>query len=123
MVWDNSIRRHIREFDQRKGEIPMALRIDQELSEEDLEDDHDVVFTTEIGNPSELSPEELGYKSKVIKQSSYEQYDVDKVVQDCVHLSQDQREGLHQVLKKFPELFSGKLGRYKDGQIHLDLDQ
>ena len=40
----------------------------------------------------------------------------------CTHLTAKQREDLYNLFKKFELLFDGKLCKYTDEQIHLDVD-
>ena len=64
----------------------------------DYEDnDAELVFealSTEIGESSVPAPEDLGYKSKVIKDSIYSEVNIDEVVDQCIHLSATQKEDL-----------------------------
>ena len=66
--------------------------------------------------------DELGYRSKTILSSKYEQVNVSEVARSCSHLPLHQRNELEQVLQKFPKLFNGQLGIYKGEQIHLEID-
>ena len=54
--------------------------------------------------------------------SLYDKADVASVVQQCTHLTQEQRDKLHQVLSKYETLFDGKLKKYQGEQIHLEID-
>jgi hypothetical protein len=67
------------------------------------------------------SDEELGYKSKIIKSSLYEQHDPHHVAKQQIHLSTSQRQELAQLLARFPTLFSGKLGCFPNKNVHLEL--
>lgn len=57
-----------------------------------------------------------------IKDSDYHQVDIADVVATCTQLTAKQQEQLEQTLNKYTTLFSGKLGKYPHGQIHLDID-
>jgi hypothetical protein len=67
------------------------------------------------------SNEELGYKSKTIKSSLYKQHDPHHVAKQQTHLSTSQRQELAQLLARFPQLFSSKLGCFPDKKVHLEL--
>jgi hypothetical protein len=61
----------------------------------------------------------LGYKSKTIKSSLYEQHDPHHVAEQQT----SQRQELTQLLVCFPKLFSGKLGCFPNKQVHLELQK
>ena len=61
-------------------------------------------------------------QSDEIGASTYEYVHTDKVADECKHLSEEQRQQLRQLLRKFPRLFSGKLGKYNGEKVHLDID-
>ena len=63
-----------------------------------------------------------GYKSKTISVSKYEAVDTDEVADEQKHLNAAQRDDLKRLLRKFPRLFSGKLGVYPHKKIHLELE-
>ena len=63
----------------------------------------------------------LGYKSKTILSSKYDEIETDKIAQQQKHLSQRQRKDLAKLLRKYTKLFSGKLGCYPHRKVHLDL--
>ena len=65
--------------------------------------------------------EDLGYKSKTIKSSLYEQRDPKAVADKQTHLSPSQRQDLAEILSRFPKLFSGKLGCYQHHKVLLDI--
>jgi len=56
-----------------------------------------------------------------IQESKYEQASVEEVVAKQAHLTTQQQLDLTEILKQYPDLFSGKLGLYPHRQIHLDL--
>lgn len=66
--------------------------------------------------------EELGYKSKTIKPSDYQAVDVAEVANSCDHLTLEEREDLLYTLRKYTTLFNGKLGKYPNETVHLDVD-
>ena len=92
---------------------PLALTKDDYLAMIDVhlieEDDevHDEWFETYVVAP--------------IKDAKYEAVDVDDVVQQQTHLTDEQRNDLNQLLKKYTRLFSGKLGLYPHRKVHIDL--
>ena len=69
---------------------------------------------------SDLSQQDV--HPATILPSLYDKADVASVVQQCTHLTQEQRNKLHQVLSKYETLFDGKLKKYQGEQIHLEID-
>jgi hypothetical protein len=65
----------------------------------------------------------LGYKSKHIKGSLYEQHDPHHVAEQQTHLSTSLRQELMQLLVRFPKLFSSKLGCFPNKKVHLELQR
>ena len=57
-----------------------------------------------------------------ILDSSYEAADPRKIADGCTHLPPDKREDLFKLFSKFPILFNGKLKKFTDEQIHLEVD-
>jgi hypothetical protein len=49
--------------------------------------------------------------------------DIQDVVNQQVHLTEEQRQKLLQVLQKYPKLFSGELGKYKRRKFHIELKE
>lgn len=70
----------------------------------------------------EGTPEELGYKSKIMTSSEYNDTRIEDVVAKCTHLSKQQQDDLYGVLRKYDKLFDGKLKAYTDEKITLDID-
>jgi hypothetical protein len=64
---------------------------------------------------------QLGYKSRTIQKSLYEQVDIHDVAIQQKHLSAAQQAELEQILSRYPRLFSGELGCYPHRKVHLDL--
>ena len=58
-----------------------------------------------------------------LKAASYVKVDVTDVVAKQVHLTHAQRGDLLTVLSKFDQLFSGKIGHYKQRQFHIQLKE
>ena len=56
-----------------------------------------------------------------IKQAKYDSIDPQMVASQCHHLSIPQQQQLGDLLKQFPLLFSGKLGRYNKSKFTLEL--
>ena len=69
---------------------------------------------------SDLSQQDV--HPATILPSLYDKADMASVVQQCTHLTQEQRNKLHQVLSKYETLFDGKLKKYQGEQIHLEID-
>ena len=57
-----------------------------------------------------------------IRPAEYKKANVDEVAQAQTHLTQKQRDELRDLLRQFPKLFSGELGKYPGRKIHLDID-
>lgn len=57
-----------------------------------------------------------------IKPAEYKKANVEEVAQAQKHLTPKQRNELQELLKQFPKLFSGELGKYPHRKIHLDID-
>ena len=53
--------------------------------------------------------------------SKYSLQDLDAVVAECKHLSEEQRKGLRKLLEKYKSLFDGSLGSWKTEPIELEL--
>jgi len=56
-----------------------------------------------------------------ILDADYSRVDIDEYVQMLNHLNESEQEQVAQTFKKFPELFSGRLGLLKVKPIHLEL--
>jgi hypothetical protein len=54
--------------------------------------------------------------------ADYKTVDVIEVAQSCLHLKQEQRDQLQEVLVQFPVLFNGKLGHYPHHKLHIEID-
>jgi hypothetical protein len=65
----------------------------------------------------------LQLTTKEILSSKYDHVDVQAMAQKQEHLTQRQREELGQLLSNFTTLFSGKLGCYSQGKVHLELNE
>lgn len=65
---------------------------------------------------------ELGYKSRDILPSKYEQTDPFIVAKSQKHLTTEQQFQLAELLKKYNKLFSGKLGCYTKKKFKLEID-
>ena len=51
----------------------------------------------------------------------YSPQDIDAIVAECVHLTQQERDGLKKLLFKFEPLFDGTLGTWNTDPIDLEL--
>jgi hypothetical protein len=65
--------------------------------------------------------DQMGYCSKTILSSKYEEVDTHEVAKQQSHLSERQQQQLATVLQKHMHLFSGKLGQFPNHLVHLDL--
>ena len=96
---------------------------DEEEEDETLEVlHHEEVLYSRPTNDDVFVEDGEGYKSKTISSSSYERADIGEITNNCTHLTPEQRRQLHQLLTKFPTLFDGKLKRFTDETVHLDID-
>ena len=57
----------------------------------------------------------------LIKEAKYELISPQQVVDSSTYLNSTQKHHLIALLKQFPRLFSGKLGRYNKGKFTLEL--
>jgi hypothetical protein len=76
-----------------------------------------------VGTVAETMSDDLGYKSKVILESLYEQCNPKQVAEQQTHLTPPQRQDLAALLSEFPKLFSGQLGCYPNHKVHLELTE
>ena len=70
----------------------------------------------------EQTAQEAGYKSKTILHSKYKQVKPKQVALQQTHLSSEQQADLVQLFSKYQKLFSGKLGKYPNRKVHLELN-
>ena len=74
----------------------------------------------------ELAPNGLEsnhFTSIKIKESKYDQHDVDEVADLQRHLPPEHRQQLKHLLRKYTKLFSGKLGSYPNRKMHLHVEK
>jgi hypothetical protein len=71
-----------------------------------------------VGNGYMIQP-----TSNEILASKYDAIDTQAVAQQQGHLTQRQRDDLGRLLGQFTTLFSGKLGRYPNAKVHLELNE
>ena len=74
-----------------------------------------------LSSDEEREAEELGYKSKTILPSKYDEVNSQDVAYQQEHLSRSQQEDLAKLFSKYEKLFSGKLGAYPHRKVHLEL--
>ena len=65
--------------------------------------------------------EEATDRIKQILDAKYEPANLDKVVEECSHLTKDERQKLRKLLEKYKELFDGTLGKWKNTQYNIEL--
>ena len=58
---------------------------------------------------------------KRILDVKYEPADLEKVVANCTYQSEEEKEGLHSLLKKYESLFDGSLGTWKGEDYNIEL--
>ena len=58
---------------------------------------------------------------KGILEAKYERADLSEVVKEAVHLTDAQQTKLHNLLKEFPSLFDGSLGKWNMGAYDIKL--
>jgi len=63
------------------------------------------------------------YLAVAIKDAKYERADIQEVVDNCAHLSDEQKLDLYNLLKKHEKLFDGTLGVYPHKKVHIDIDK
>ena len=105
-----NITRAMREFPKSKDDLlPVDILLQEYLDdmEDDDEDDDD-------STSDDLYAEMMD--------SKYEGTTPAEVAQSCKHLTQEQRDDLEKLLSKFDKLFDGKLRKFTDEKIHLEVD-
>ena len=131
MTWDDATvlmrpySRFINSHERENPEPNPAMQLFIDAFEDDLNDDDsyggdqkqdlndaDEVFASETND-------NLGYKSKTIKASTYEKADVKAIARSCSHLSLSQQADLEKLLSKYETLFDGKLKAYKGVEFAL----
>ena len=85
-----------------------------EMSDDEPQQDEDIQVAEEQEGYE-------GYKSNVMKESTYEAAKLEEVCQKCTHLSLTQQNELLEVLPKYPTLFNGELRKCSHFQVHLEL--
>jgi hypothetical protein len=58
---------------------------------------------------------------KSILDANYEKADLEEVSKEAVHLKESQQQPLHALLKEFPKLFDGSLGKWRMGVYDIEL--
>ena len=64
---------------------------------------------------------EAAERIKRILDAKYEPANLDEIVGSCTHLSEEEKEGLHSLLKKYESLFDGTLGTWKGEDYNIEL--
>ena len=73
-------------------------------------------------NDSEMVQEELERVAGIMD-AKYEPANIDKVVQECSHLKDSEKQELHNLLTKYKSLFDGTLGTWKGPPHTIQLKQ
>ena len=131
MTWDESsvLMRPFRSHERENPETTTAMQLlcdafDDDLNEESsIDGDQHQDLNAADGEVYTSENDNLGYKSKTIKASTYEKADVKALARSCSHLSLSQQADLEKLLSKYEKLFDGKLKVYKGEQVHLDLKE
>ena len=63
------------------------------------------------------------YLSTHIKDAKYEKADIQAVVDNCPHLTDEQRSDLYDLLMKHEKLFNGTLGVYPHKKVHIEIEE
>ena len=53
--------------------------------------------------------------------ATYHKVDLEKVINNQKHLTEQQKKEMHKVLTKFTKLFDGTLGVYPHRKVHIEL--
>ena len=75
---------------------------------------NDNAYTLAIPSDTLAKPE--------ILPSNYKPINLKEIANNCTHLTFSQCQQLHYLLKKYSDVFDGKLRHYPDELIHLDID-
>ena len=93
---------------------------DDDYLNDDWDDQSDTGNDHAVDHNNNVEEEHDGLAANTIKESKYEEADLEKICRESTHLSQVQLNELLEVLQRYPKLFDNTLGRYPE-QIHLDL--
>lgn len=107
----NDVSRSMRAFPKPKQEDDELLAVDVLL--------HEYLDEQEVNDEDSLSSDEA-YAD--ILESRYDGATPEEIAASCTHLTQSQRDDLAKLFSKFEKLFDGKLRKFTDEQIHLDVD-
>ena len=67
--------------------------------------------------------QEATERMKKILDAKYEAADLPKLVQECDHLNNNEKEKLQQLLDKYKHLFDGTLGHWQKEEYDIELRQ
>jgi hypothetical protein len=73
------------------------------------------------GHLNEIKSKEVGYKSSKTLNSKHERIEACNVAQQQNHLTDDQKNDLERLFSKYDKPFSGKLDKYPNCKVKLDL--
>ena len=85
-----------------------------------LEQTKDTIFKQDDETEDSFSVQK---GTKEILESKYEKVDTEQVAEQQQHLPQRQRDQLSSILGQFTHLFSGKLGKFPNYKVHLELTE
>jgi len=102
------------------NEIAIPMRTGQQRSKEALNAYLDTVIET--SSEPEILREEL-YEATKILDSNYKKADLDEVVRNIPHLTEDQKNQVRSMLYRYESLFEGKLGLWDTPPITLELEK
>ena len=102
------------------NEIAIPMRTGQQRSKEALNAYLDSVIET--SSEPEILREEL-YEAKKILDSDYKKADLDEVVRNIPHLTEEQKIQVRTTLYQYESLFEGRLGLWDTPPISLELEE
>ena len=98
--------------------ITIPMRTGQQESKETLDAYLDHIIET--SSEPELLREEL-YEAVRIKDSDYKKADLNEIVRNIPHLTEEQKSQVYNMLYRFEPLFQGKLGLWDTPPVHLEI--
>ena len=102
------------------NELTIPMRTGQQMSKEALNAYLDEIIET--STEPELIREEL-YAATKILDSDYKKADLDDVVRNIPHLTEEQKSQVRTVLYRYESLFEGRLGLWDTPPISLELEK
>jgi hypothetical protein len=85
----------------------------------DAEEDIEEAFA--LHEPKAVIQARPSDRLKSILDAKYEKADLEEVSKEAVHLKESQQQQLHALLKEFPKVFDGSVGKLHMGAYDIEL--